>query len=246
MSLTIVTGGTRGIGAAIATRLAGSGHDLVLGYARDDDAAAATAAAVRTSGVRCTTVRADLLDDGGIEALFAAAAEMGRLTGVVNNAGATYRYAPLAQTPADEVRRIIDLNLTAPVLVAQAAVKALSTESGGSGGVIVNITSGAATLGSPGEYVHYAAAKAGLDLLTKGLGIEVGRQGVRVVAVAPGLVDTDLHAATGDPGRLESMASTIPLGRPADPAEIAESVAWLMSDAASYVTATTVRVAGGR
>ncbi|NYJ03546.1 NAD(P)-dependent dehydrogenase (short-subunit alcohol dehydrogenase family) [Nocardioides thalensis] len=246
MSLTIVTGGTRGIGAAIATRLASDGHDLVLGYARDEEAAAATAAEVRAAGVRCATVRADLLDDGGIEALFGAAADLGRLTGVVNNAGATYRYAPLADTPPDEVRRVIELNLTAPVLVAQAAVRALSTDAGGAGGVIVNITSGAATLGSPGEYVHYAAAKAGLDLMTKGLGIEVGRQGVRVVAVAPGLVDTDLHAATGDPGRLAAMAPTIPLGRPAAPAEIAESVAWLMSDAASYVTATTIRVAGGR
>lgn len=246
MSLTIVTGGTRGIGAAIATRLASDGHDLVLGYARDDEAAAATAEQVRATGVRCTPVRADLLDDGGIEALFAAAAELGRLTGVVNNAGATYRYAPLAATPPEEVRRVIELNLTAPVLVARAAVRALSTDAGGPGGVIVNITSGAATLGSPGEYVHYAAAKAGLDLLTKGLGIEVARQGIRVVAVAPGLVATDLHAATGDPARLETMAPTIPLGRPADVAEIAESVAWLMSDAASYVTATTIRVAGGR
>ncbi|WP_278257583.1 SDR family oxidoreductase [Nocardioides convexus] len=160
---------------------------------------------------------------------------------MVNNAGATYRFAPLVDTPAEEVRRTIDVNLTAPLLVARAAVAAL-----GSGGVIVNITSGAATLGSPGEYVHYAAAKAGLDLVTRGLGLEVAERGIRVVAVAPGLIATDLHATTGDPERVERMAPQIPLGRAGQPEEIAEAVAWLMSERASYVTATTLRVTGGR
>jgi len=250
MALTLVTGGTRGIGAAISRRLAEEGHDLVLAYRADDRAAKETAESVRALGVECVTVRADLTADletgAGVEKLFAAAAEIGRLTGVVNNAGATYLYAPLAETPVDVVRRTIDVNLTAAVLVARAAVLAMSRSYAGHGGVLVNVSSGAATIGSPGEYVHYAAAKAGVDALTHGLGLEVAGDGIRVVGVAPGLVDTDLHARTGDPGRLDRMAPAVPLGRAGTPAEIADAVAWLMSDAASYVTATTLRVAGGR
>ncbi|MFD0806378.1 SDR family NAD(P)-dependent oxidoreductase [Nocardioides caeni] len=241
MALTIITGGTRGIGVAVASRLARDGHDLVLGYRADDAAAARAVEVVEAAGVRCVTVRGDLTTDAGIEDLFSEAAGLGRLTGVVNNAGATYRFAPLVETPADEVRRTIDVNLTAPILVARAAAQRLDR-----GGVIVNVTSGAATIGSPGEYVHYAAAKAGLDLLTRGLGLELADRGVRVVAVAPGLIETELHAATGDPGRIDRMAPQIPLGRAGRPEEIADAVAWLMSDAASYVTATTLRVAGGR
>ncbi|MCX6400377.1 MAG: SDR family oxidoreductase [Propionibacteriales bacterium] len=241
MSLTIVTGGTRGIGSAIAARLAGEGHDLVLGYRSDEASARATAASIEALGVRCVTVAADLTTDGGVEELFARAAEVGPITGVVNNAGATYRFAPLHETPTDEIRRTIDLNLTGPILVARAAVALLDR-----GGVIVNITSGAATIGSPGEYVHYAAAKAGLDAATRGLGLEVADRGIRVVAVAPGLIETDLHATTGDPERVERMAPQIPLGRAGQPEEIANAVAWLMSEQAAYVTATTLRVAGGR
>lgn len=241
MPLTIVTGGTRGIGAAVAARLARDGHDLVLGYRNDEESAAATVAAVQALGVRCLALAGDVTTDDGIAALLAAAAGLGQVTGVVNNAGATYRFAPLDQTPTDEIRRTIEVNLTAPILLARAALAVL-----GRGGVIVNITSGAATIGSPGEYVHYAAAKAGLDLATRGLGLEVADRGIRVVAVAPGLIDTDLHATTGDAGRVDRMAPQIPLGRAGQPEEIADAVAWLMSDAASYVTATTLRVAGGR
>ncbi|HEY9565681.1 MAG TPA: SDR family oxidoreductase [Nocardioides sp.] len=242
MSLTLVTGGTRGIGAAIAARLADDGHDLVLGYLSDSEAAEETATRVRALGRTCVIVQADLTDADEVERLFAAAAEVGPLTGVVNNAGATYRFASLADTPPEEVRRVVEVNLLAPLFVARAAVLAMRE----SGGVLVNITSGAATIGSPGEYVHYAASKAGLDTLTRGLGLEVAAQGIRVVGVAPGLIATDLHAATGDAGRVERMAPQIPLGRAGQPTEIAEAVAWLMSDAASYITATTLRVAGGR
>ncbi|MFI5624455.1 SDR family NAD(P)-dependent oxidoreductase [Nocardioides sp. NPDC051685] len=235
---TLITGGTRGIGAAIAHRLAADGHSLVLGYLSDEASAAATRDEVRALGVSCEIVSADITTDAGIASLFEAA---GPLTGVVNNAGATYRYAPLVETPADEIRRTYDVNLVGPTLVARAAVSALTE-----GGVIVNISSGAATLGSPGEYVHYAAAKAGIDALTKGLGLEVASRGIRVVAVAPGLTETDMHANTGDPGRIERMAPQIPLGRASSPDEVAEAVAWLMSDKAAYVTATTLRVTGGR
>jgi NAD(P)-dependent dehydrogenase (short-subunit alcohol dehydrogenase family) len=244
--LTLVTGGTRGIGAAVARRLATDGHDLVLGYLRDDAAAQERRAQVEALGGSCTTVRADLTTEAGVEELFARAREAGTLTGVVNNAGATYLYAPLAETPVATIRATIDVNLLAPVLVARSAVRAMSTAYDGRGGVLVNISSGAATLGSPGEYVHYAAAKAGVDALTRGLGLEVADQGIRVVGIAPGLVDTDLHARSGDPDRVARMAPGIPLGRAGTADEVAEAVSFLVSDRAGYVTATTLRVAGGR
>lgn len=244
--LTLITGGTRGIGAATALRLARSGHDLVLGYGRDDAAAQATERAVRDLGVRCHAVGADLTDPAGIDDLFARTADLGSLTGVVNNAGATLHIGPLAETPADVVRATVDLNLTAAILVTRAAVRILSTSRGGAGGVIVNVGSGAATLGSPGEYVHYAAAKAGVDALTLGLAQEVAADGIRVVGVAPGTVRTGIHADAGDPGRLDRVAGKVPLGRVGEPAEIADAIAWLMSDEAAYVTGTTLRVAGGR
>ena len=240
---TLVTGGTRGIGAAIAHRLARAGHDLVLGYAHDDASAELTEADVESAGGTCTLVQTDLLQPGAVDTLFAAA---GPLTGVVNNAGATFHIGVLAETPVEVIRRTIDLNLTAAILVARAAVQALSTSYGGRGGVIVNISSGAATKGSPGEYVHYAAAKAGVDALTLGLAEEVAEQGVRVVGVAPGLIRTGIHAAAGEPGRVERMAPLIPMRRAGEPGEVADAVAWLMSDEASYVTGTTLRVAGGR
>ena len=243
MSRTLVTGGTRGIGAAIAERLAEAGHDLVLGYVHDDAAAELAEAACETHGVTCTLVRADLMAEGGVEELFAAA---GPLTGVVNNAGATFHIGPLAETPVAVIRRTVDLNLTSALLVARAAVRAMSTDYGGAGGVLVNISSGAATKGSPGEYVQYAAAKAGVDALTLGLAEEVATQGVRVVGVAPGTIRTGIHADAGEPGRLDRLAPLIPMQRAGEPEEVAEAVAWLMSDAASYVTGTTLRVAGGR
>lgn len=241
---TLITGGTRGIGAAIARRLAADGHDLVLGYARDDRAAERTAAACRELGVACTTVRADLTTDDGIEALFDAVP--GELTGVANNAGATLHIAPLADTPPDVVRATVDLNLTAALLVARAAVRAMGRSRGGPGGVLVNISSGAATLGSPGEYVQYAAAKAGVDALTVGLAQEVASDGVRVVGVAPGIIETTIHADAGEPGRVDRVGPLVPLGRAGQVEEVADAVAWLMSAEASYVTGTTLRVAGGR
>ncbi len=244
--LTVITGGTRGIGAATARRLAADGHDLVLAYAGDDEAAAATAAAVGEAGVACRTVRCDLTTEEGVDALFGVAEGLGTLTGLVNNAGATYHIGPLAETEPDVVRRTIDLNLTAALLCARRAVQVMSTDRGSAGGVVVNVSSGAATLGSPGEYVQYAAAKAGVDALTHGLGTEVAGQGIRVVGVAPGHIRTRMHADAGEPGRLERVAPSIPMRRPGEPEEVAEAIAWLMSDAASYVTGTTLRVAGGR
>lgn len=240
---TLVTGGTRGIGAATALRLAQDGHDLVLGYARDDRAAEETRLAVEDAGARCVVVRADLTDPVGVDRLFE---EAGPLTGVVNNAGATMHIGRLAETPPAVIAATVDLNLTAALLVARAAVRALGTTYGGGGGVLVNVSSGAATLGSPGEYVQYAAAKAGVDALTVGLAQEVAGEGIRVVGVAPGIVRTTIHADAGEPTRIDRVGPLVPLGRAGEPREVADAIAWLMSDEASYVTGTTLRVAGGR
>ncbi len=244
--LTLITGGTRGIGAATALRLAAAGHDLVLGYARDDASAERCRLAVEELGARCLLVRSDVTQQAGVEDLFTQARSLGRLTGVVNNAGATLHIGPLAETPPDVIRQTVDLNLTGALLVARAAVRALHTSYDGEGGVLVNVSSGAATLGSPGEYVQYAAAKAGVDAMTIGLAQEVAGGGMRVVGVAPGLVVTGIHEDAGEVGRPERLAPLIPLGRAGEPAEIADAIAWLLSDEASYVTGTTLRVAGGR
>ncbi|WP_395656040.1 SDR family oxidoreductase [Nocardioides sp.] len=241
--VTLVTGGTRGIGAATAMRLARDGHDLVLGYARDDRAAEETRLAVEDVGAGCAVVRVDLTDPTGVDRLFEVA---GRLTGVVNNAGATLHLGPLAETPPEVVAATVDLNLTSALLVARAAVRALGRSYGGGGGVLVNVSSGAATLGAPGEYVQYAAAKAGVDALTHGLAQEVAADGIRVVGVAPGIVRTTIHADAGEPGRVDRVGPLVPLGRAGEPHEVADAIAWLMSDEASYVTGTTLRVAGGR
>ncbi|MDN3311660.1 SDR family oxidoreductase [Microbacterium oryzae] len=238
--LTLITGGTRGIGAATARRLAADGHDLVLGYAKDGRAASRTQAEIEAVGASCRTVRADLTTDAGIDELFASI-EPGRLTGVVNNAGATLHIGALVDTPPDVIRRVVELNLTSAILVARRAVQEL-----GAGGVLINISSGAATTGSPGEYVHYAAAKAGVDALTKGLAIEAAARGVRVIGVAPGTIETDIHADAGDPGRPARVAAAHPLGRAGRPEEVAAVVAFALSADASYAAGTTIRVTGGR
>lgn len=237
----LITGGTRGIGRACALALAAEGHHLVLGYAQNDAAAEQTATEIRALGASCLTVRADLMTDEGIEELFAAALRhSGTIDAVVNNAGATLHVGPLGETPAEVVRRVVELNLTAAILVARKAAQVL-----GSGGVLVNISSGAATTGSPGEYVHYAAAKAGVDALTKGLATELAARGVRVVGVAPGTIDTEVHAAAGDPHRAERIAAKHPMGRVGTAEEVAATVRFALSDAATYISGTTIRVAGG-
>ena len=241
MSLTVITGGGRGIGAATAVRLASDGHDLVLSYARDPDAADATARRVRDLGVTCRVVRADVSDADDVDALFDAAAELGQLTGLVNNAGSTLHLGDLADTPVEVVREVVDVNLTGAILVARRGVRDLVA-----GGAVVNVSSAAATLGSPHEYVHYAAAKAGVDVLTMGLAQEVAPRGIRVNGVAPGIVRTDIHAAAGDPDRLERVAPAVPMGRVGEPEEIAEAIAWLLGDGCPYATGATLRVAGGR
>ena len=245
--VTVVTGGGRGIGAAVVQRLAADGHDLVIGYRADAQAARTVASEARRAGARAEVVQVDVTDADQVDAFFDEAdALFGRVTGLVNNAGATLHLADLAETPVDVVRAVVDLNLTAALLCARRAVRSISTRYGGGGGVIVNVSSAAATLGSPHEYVHYAAAKAGVDAMTVGLAKEVAADGVRVLGVAPGTVFTTIHADAGDADRAERIADQVPVGRSAHPEEVAGVVSFLLGPDAAYLTGTTIRMAGGR
>jgi glucose 1-dehydrogenase len=244
--VTVVTGASAGIGAAVAVRLARAGHDLVLGYRRSREGAEKVAAEVAGVGRRAVCVPADVADDGAPDLLVEAAAGLGPLTGFVANAGLTAHLADLADTPVDVVRRVVEVNLIGALLGLRRAAQVMALSRGGAGGAIVAISSSSTATGSPHEYVHYAAAKAGIEVATLGLARELARDGVRVNCVAPGLVDTGIHADAGDPGRPTRMAPQIPMGRAAEADEIAAAVAWLLSDEASYVTGATLRVTGGR
>jgi glucose 1-dehydrogenase len=235
--VTVVTGGSRGIGAATCRRLATDGHDIVIGYAADREAAETVADAVRAAGRRAEVCRADVTIADDVRELFDRAATLGAVTGLVNNAGViTGRGAFVGLTESD-LRRVVEVNIVGAMLCAQEAVRRM-----GSGGAIVNVSSAASTLGSPGEYVHYAASKAAVDTLTIGLSKELGPAGIRVNAVSPGIIRTEIHES----GRVERLGPQQPLGRAGDPEEVAAAIAWLLSDEASYVTGTNLRVAGGR
>jgi NAD(P)-dependent dehydrogenase (short-subunit alcohol dehydrogenase family) len=243
--LTLVTGGSRGIGAATVVHLAGRGHDVVVGYRSGAAEAAAVVAAAEACGVRAVAVRADVTDPDDVDALFDAAGALGPVTGLVANAGVTAHLGDLADTPVEVVRQVLDVNLLGVVLCARRAAQLMSRRRGAAGGSIVAVSSSAATLGSAHEYVHYAAAKAGVDALVVGLAKELADDGVRVNAVAPGLVRTGIHAGAGDAGRLERATARVPLGRPGEPDEIAPAIAWLLGPEASYCTGAVLRVAGG-
>lgn len=249
MGTVIITGGSRGIGAATAQLAAQHGWHVVLSYREQTQAAEDVVARCEAAGASALAVKADVASERDVARLFAAAdqwieADPGRrpLRGLVNNAGVVGELARVEQFSAARLERTIAVNLTGAFLCAREAVRRMSTRHGGDGGVIVNVSSRAAVLGGPGEYVDYAAAKAGVDALTVGLAKEVAAEGIRVAGVRPGLIDTEIHS----PGRLERLGSSPPLGRPGTALEIAEAIVWLMSDAASYVTGATVDVSGGR
>jgi NAD(P)-dependent dehydrogenase (short-subunit alcohol dehydrogenase family) len=244
--VTVVTGGSRGIGAAVAVRLARAGHSVAIGYEHAREAAEHCAASVRAEGVRAAVVRADTSVEEQVEALFdTVRGELGPITGLVNNAGITGPLGRFTETSPEVMRRVVDVNVTGALLCARRAAREMSNRHGGVGGVIVNISSGAATTGSPGEYVHYAASKAAVDAMTTGLSKELAAEGIRVNSVQPGMILTDIHARMGDPERPWRHPERVPMGRPGEPEEIAGAVAWLLSPDASYTTGAVLRVAGG-
>ena len=243
----LVTGGGRGIGAATC-RLAGArGYAVVVNYQRDAAAADAVVADIAAAGGRAVAIQADVSREAEVERLFGEIdGRFGRLTHLVNNAGISSRGQRLDAVDAATLEAVFDINILGSFLCARAAVRRMSTQNGGTGGAIVNLSSAAATLGSPGEFVWYAASKAAVDTLTFGLAKEVGREGIRVNAVAPGLVLTEIHASSGEPDRVGRIAPTVPMGRAGTPEEVAEAILFLLSDAASYATGTILRISGGR
>ena len=249
MSKTIViTGGSRGIGAATA-RLAGArGWSVGLSYVSNDKAARETAAAVKAAGGKAIAVKGDVAKEDDVVRLFGeTAAALGPISGVVNNAGVVLGPpAPLADLSTERLMMIIAINILGAMLVAREGVRRMATDRGGAGGSIVNVSSAAARLGSAGEYVDYAASKGALDTLTIGLSKECGPLGVRVNAVRPGVIDTEIHASSGQPGRAERLGVSTPLGRAGRADEVAEAIVWLLSDASSYVNGALVDVTGGR
>jgi NAD(P)-dependent dehydrogenase (short-subunit alcohol dehydrogenase family) len=243
----IVTGGSRGIGAATC-RLAGRrGYAVAVNFRSDAAAAAAVVADIEKEGGRAVAIQADVAREDEVQRLFAETdARLGRVTHLVNNAGITGRSQRLDEVTAATLSSVFDLNVIGSFLCAREAVRRMSTRHGGSGGVIVNLSSAAATLGSPGEYVWYAASKGAIESMMVGLSRELTADGIRVNAVSPGMIATEIHATGGMPDRLERLAPMIPMGRAGRPEEVAEGILFLLSDAASYITGTVLRVSGGR
>ncbi len=243
----IVTGGSRGIGAAIAKLLGANGYSVAFNYASNEAAARSVLDHLTRAGTRTVAVQADVAREADILRLFdIAQRELGPVRALVNNAAVTGGKARVDEIDGAKVTQMLAVNVTGTMLCAREAVRRMSTRHGGSGGAIVNISSLAARTGSAGEWVHYAASKGAINTFTIGLAREVATEGIRVNAVAPGLVDTDLHAANGEPGRLARLNPTIPMKRAGTPDEIAQGVLWLLSDAASYVTGTILEIGGGR
>jgi NAD(P)-dependent dehydrogenase (short-subunit alcohol dehydrogenase family) len=243
----IVTGAGRGIGAAIARAAARDGWPVVVNYGQSRDAAERVAGDIAETGGRAVAIGADVADEGAVLAMFEAAdAVFGRVSGLVNNAGITGGFSSAAEFDLARVRRMLDVNMVGTMLCCREAIRRMSTARGGLGGAIVNISSLVAKTGGAHEWVHYAASKGGINSYTIGLAREVATEGIRVNGVAPGLIESDLHADNGDPERPARMAPSIPMQRSGEPEEIAEGVVWLLSPAASYVTGTILEIGGGR
>jgi NAD(P)-dependent dehydrogenase (short-subunit alcohol dehydrogenase family) len=246
MALAVITGGSRGIGAATALALAQAGFDICLSFRADRVAATDVVGQCLDLGVDAAGVRADVRNEDDVLGLFDAADQLGPLSVLVNNAGINAPAARLDEVTPERLQALLAVNVVGSFLCAREAVLRMSTLHGGDGGAIVNVSSAAARLGSPDEYIDYAATKGAIDTMTIGLSKEVAREGIRVNAVRPGLIDTDIHAAGGQPDRVEERQDSIPLGRGGDAIEVARAIAWLCSDEASYVTGALLDVSGGR
>lgn len=243
----LVTGASRGIGAAVARQLGRAGHAVTVNYAGNAAAAKSVADDIETAGGKACVRQADVADEAQVVALFdGAVAALGPLDGLVNNAGIIRGSSTLEDMSAERIRDVLAVNTFGAILCAREAVKRLSTAHGHRGGAIVNVSSKAATLGAPNEFIDYAASKGAIDALTVGLAKEVATQGIRVNAVRPGLIETDIHASAGDAGRVDRLVGGVPMQRSGSAEEVAETVCWLLSDAASYVTGAFLDVSGGR
>lgn len=246
-SIVLITGASRGIGAATALLAARHGWDVAVNYSSNEAAAQTVVQAVQALGRRAIAVQADVADEGQVLAMFARVdSELGRITGLVNNAGVVDRAQRLQDMDMARWRRMFDTNVLGSFLCAREAVRRMSTAEGGDGGSIVNVSSRAACLGSAHQYVDYAASKAAIDTMTLGLAQEVAAQGIRVNGVRPGLIETDIHASGGQPDRVQRLSAGVPLGRGGTADEIAQAIYWLMSDLSSYCTGSFIDAGGGR
>ena len=243
----LITGASRGIGAATARLAAAEGYALCLNYHHRQDAAQQLLDELQRSGARAIAVAADVADEAQVAALFAAIdAEFGRLDVLVNNAGMLERQMRLEDMDAARLARVFAVNVTGSFLCAREAVRRMSTRHGGNGGAIINVSSIAAKLGAPNEYIDYAAAKGAIDSMTLGLAKEVTAEGIRVNAVRPGVIRTEIHASGGEPGRVERVKASVPMGRGGEAEEVAQAILWLASAKASYTSGALLDVSGGR
>jgi len=247
MKTIFITGGGRGIGRATALSCARKGWSVALNYVRDSAAADRTAGEVRAAGGYATTLRGDVAIEADVVAMFAEAeSKLGRLDGVVINAGIVAPSSSLADMDSARLKRMFEVNVYGAYLCARESARRLSKDRGGKGGAVVLVSSAASRLGSPFEYVDYAGSKAAIDTLAIGLAKELAQQGVRVNAVRPGLIETDIHASGGQPDRARRLGAGTPMGRAGRPEEVAEAIVWLLDDGASYTTGAILDVAGGR
>lgn len=242
----LVTGGSRGIGAATARLAAAAGYAVAVNYLSNRDAADAVVSEIEHTGGIARAIQADVSSEADVLRLFAEVDALGELSGLVNNAGILELQMRVEQMTAQRLNRIFATNVTGAFLCAREAVRRMSTARGGRGGAIVNVSSGASRLGSPGEYVDYAASKGALDTMTIGLAREVAEEGIRVNAVRAGFIYTDIHASGGEPARVDRVKAFVPMKRGGQPEEVARAIMWLLSDAASYSTGTFIDVTGGK